>query len=504
MSYTPNLSSAFNDTSLRGKHVAPSGMCSLCSEHCVGTCEIGLSAMRGELAVYPTNTGDNQVASEKVMPVDYSHFNINGRVFGAVGADADSDEATIFNVKLERTIDGENSVTMTMPVILPAVIKLDWEDYFAGAAMAGVSCVIGEHSTARDPNVVFENGKIVKFNKLREMLDAFRRYDRGYGQIILQCNPEDAAQGLPEYAITQAGATAIEFKFGQAAKGTQAVVRIKTLEEALAKQKDGVLVHPDPSDPRIQEAYTKGACPNFFSYSRLPMWTEETLTARVARLRELGMKNLYFKMAGYDPADMERVLRIAAACHADMVTFDGAGGGSGYSPCKMMNEWGYPAVLIEAALIPICKRMEAEGLTPPAIAVAGGFATEDQVYKALALGAPYVKAVGMCRAPMAAAMNGRKIGQLLVEGKAPAHVKSYGMTKEEVFADLPELRWLYGERADTFPTGAIGVYSYLKRIAFGLQHFAALNRKFDIQYADASDLIPLTSSAKDILRGNWF
>ena len=34
--------------------------------------------------------------------------------------------------------------------------------------------------------------------------------------------------------------------------------------------------------------------------------------------------------------------------------------------------------------------------------------------------------------------------------------------------------------------------------------FEKLNRKFDIKYADTSDLIPLTPSAKDILRGNWF
>jgi len=90
------------------------------------------------------------------------------------------------------------------------------------------------------------------------------------------------------------------------------------------------------------------------------------------------------------------------------------------------------------------------------------------------------------------------------EGSPPAHVKTFGTTKEEVFADLPELRWLYGEKADSFSTGAIGVYSYLKRIAFGLRHFAALNRKFDIGLADPSDLIPLTPSARDILRGTWF
>lgn len=504
MSYSPDLSSSFNDTRMRGSRQTASGMCSFCTADCVGPCEIGLSAMLGEAAVYPTNTGMNQVASEKDMPIDYSHFNINGRVFGTVGAEADGEKAAIFNVKLGRTIGRLNPVKLAMPVILPALIKLNWEDYFAGAAMAGVSCVIGEGSPSKDPELVMEKGKIVRFDKLTEILDAFRRYDRGYGQIVLQCNTEDDAKGLPEYAITKAGATAIEFKFGQSAKGTQPASRVKTLEEALAKQREGTVIYPDPSDPEIQAAYAKKACPNFFSYSRLPMWTEEYLSARIEQLRALGLKNVYFKMAGYDRADMERVLRIASACKVDLVTFDGAGGGSGYSPCKMMNEWGYPAVLIEAALAPICKALEAQGLEVPDIAITGGFITEDQVYKALALGAPYVKAVGLCRSAMAAAMTGKKIGQLLASGVVPEHVKPYGSTKEEVFADLPELRWLYGEKADEMSTGAIGVYSYLKRVAFGLQHFAALNRKFDVKHIDASDLIPLTLPAKEILRGDWF
>lgn len=504
MSYSPNLASAFNDTSMRSKYLSPSGMCSFCTEDCLGTCEIGLSAMRGEMAVYPTNTGNNQVASEKDMPIDYSHFNINGRVFGAAGAAADEEEATIFNVKLEQTIGSENPVKLAMPVVLPALIKLNWEDYFAGAAMAGVNCVIGESSPGKDPNLEYSDGKISRFDKLTEFLDAFRRYDRGYGQIILQCNTEDDAQGLPEYALTKAKATALEFKFGQSAKGTQPAVRVNTLEEALAKKKSGAIIYPDPEDPKIQEAWERKACPNFFYYSRLPMWDEAYLVKRMADLREMGMKNLYFKMAGYDPADMERVLRIASLTGADLVTFDGAGGGSGYSPCKMMNEWGYPAILIEAALVPICKRMEAEGRKVPAIAVTGGFSTEDQVYKALAMGAPYVKAVGLCRSAMAAAMAGKKIGRLIEEGNIPNHVKPYGATKEEVFADLPELRWLYGEEADRFSTGAVGVYSYLKRIAFGLQHFAALNRKFDLKSIDSTDLIPLTPSARDLLKGTWF
>lgn len=504
MSYSPKLASAFNDTQMRSEKIAPSGMCSFCAEECAGTCEIGVSAMRGEMAVYPTNTGANQVASEKVMPLDWSHFNINGRVFGAVGAPADSDQATIFNVNTALTIGRRNPVKLAMPVILPALIKLNWQDYFAGAAMAGVNCVIGEGAVSKDPNAVIENGKIVKFDKLNEMLDAFRKFYRGYGQIIPQVNVEDDALGLPEYALTQCGAEAIEFKFGQSAKGTQPANYIATLEEALEKQRIGKVVYPDPSDPAVQEAHKKGASPNFFSYDRLPMWDETNLPQRIEELRALGLKNVYFKMAGYDVADMEHVLRLAALCDVDLVTFDGAGGGSGYSPCKMMNEWGYPAVLIEAAIVPICQRLEAEGIRVPDIAITGGFATEDQVYKALALGAPYVKIVGLCRASMAAAMNGKRIGELLASGKVPPHIARYGTTKEEVFADLPALRGLYGDVANDFSTGAIGTYSYLARVRFGLQHFAALNRKFDLAFADQSDLIPLTLEAREILAGRWF
>lgn len=68
------------------------------------------------------------------------------------------------------------------------------------------------------------------------MLDAFRKYYRGYGQIVLQCNVEDDMYGVPEYAISVEGAEAIEFKFGQSAKGTQPVTKLKNIEEALIKQ----------------------------------------------------------------------------------------------------------------------------------------------------------------------------------------------------------------------------------------------------------------------------
>ncbi|WP_035238429.1 hypothetical protein [Desulfobacter vibrioformis] len=90
-------------------------------------------------------------------------LNINGRVFGAQGVNETHDQATIFNVNLERTYGFIHPVKMTMPIILPALIKLNRQDYFAGAAMAGVACVIGEHATNNEPNLKIDNGKITDF-----------------------------------------------------------------------------------------------------------------------------------------------------------------------------------------------------------------------------------------------------------------------------------------------------------------------------------------------------
>ena len=352
MSYSPTLGSVFNRTKMRDpSHVCSfSGMCAMCTADCIGSCEIGLSAVRGMETVYPTTTGENQIASEKVYPVDYSHFNINGRSFGAMGAPLDADRATIYHVGLEREIGTLNPVKLALPIILPALIKLNWPDYFGGAAMAGVNAVIGEGAVSKDPTLAYENGKVVHAPKLREMLDAFNKYDRGYGQIILQANYDDDAQGVPEYAIRECGAKAIEFKFGQSAKGTQPANLVPTLEEALKKCEQGFLVLPDPRDPGVQEAYGRKACPAFHVYGRLPIWSDDYLIGRIAQLRDMGMANVYFKMAGFDPEDLEHVLRLASKAQVDMVTFDGAGGGSGYSPCKMMNEWCLPTVGMESIL----------------------------------------------------------------------------------------------------------------------------------------------------------
>ena len=214
--------------------------------------------------------------------------------------------------------------------------------------------------------------------------------------------------------------------------------RLPDLETARKKQQMGFLVHPDPSDPAVQKAYAERTCPNFYMYGRLPMWDEDFFRDRLVALRKLGLQNVYFKMAGYDVADMERVLRIAAENKVDMVTFDGASGGSGYSPCAMMNEWCQPTVVMEANLVKILEKLKGEYDVLPAVNVTGGFAGEGDVFKALALGDGNITAIGLCRAAMAAAMNADAVGKLIASGNVPAHLQKYGKTVQEIFADLPQ------------------------------------------------------------------
>lgn len=497
MTYSPSLGSSVTNTRMRTPdNLSPfSGMCSVCTTNCTGMCEIGLSALRGKEATYPFQTDRNQFASEKDYPVDYSHLNINGRVFGAWGCKEDPYEATYPKANMETTVGIDNPVKLKMPIILPAMAKLNWRDYYAGAAMAGVLVVIGEDVIMKDPDLVLENGRVKSAPLIGEMLDSFRKYGRGYGDIVLQGNYDDEYNGVLDYAIRELGATSVELKFAQAAKGIQGLGMVNSLEEALKLKKRGYIVHPDPEDEEVSEKYKVGIGPRFEKVGKLPIWNEDHLVGRVRELKEMGAKRVFFKTGPFDPLDLAKILVIASKAGVDLVTFDGAGGGSGNSPVKMMNEWGIPTIVLESILYSLLKEMESKGYRLPQVAITGGIAMEDQVFKALALGAPYINMVGIGRAAMTAAMVGKTVGDLLDQGKVPKEFQRFGETKEDLFEGLRELR-LYYEDADTFSTGAIGLYSYLSRIKAGTQQLMALNRKFDLESIAREDVVPLTFEAK--------
>jgi len=95
---------------------------------------------------------------------------------------------------------------------------------------------------------------------------------------------------------------------------------------------------------------------------------------------------------------------------------DGAGGGAGMNPWRMMNEWGVPGIELWSLTHQYCERLAKKGEYIPDTVLAVGVTLEDQMFKGLALASPYVKAIGMARSPLAAVMVAKTIGNTINDG----------------------------------------------------------------------------------------
>jgi glutamate synthase domain-containing protein 2 len=229
------------------------------------------------------------------------------------------------------------------------------------------------------------------------------------------------------------------------------------------------------------------------------MVEEEGFAHRVEELRAAGARYVFLKTGAYRPADLARAVAWSSKYGIDLLTVDGAGGGTGMSPWHMMNEWGVPPVELHSLLYQYADRLAREGRPLPALALAGGFVFEDQIFKGLAIGAPYVKLVGMARAPIAAAMVGKTIGRTIDEGQIPVYVERFGRTRDEIFVTAAELRHLVGDDAfEKLPTGAIGLYTYYERLAQGLRQLMCGARKFTLAHVSRDDLACLTREAAEV------
>jgi glutamate synthase domain-containing protein 2 len=482
-----------------------SGMCVTCVDGCIGMCEIGKSAYRGHEVIYPQPFGVITTASEKNYPIDYSHFNIMGTAVGAHGIEADSDKAIFPNVNLEVHFGHDGGLKFRYPWIIPGIgstdiAKNNWEGLAIGSALAGTGLTIGENVVGMDPEAVIKNGRVVDAVDLKRRVKLFQDYRRdSYGAIIVQANIEDTRLGTQEYAIEKLGVEIVEVKWGQGAKDIGGEVKINNLKKAQMLYERGYVVLPNPTDPAVIKAFERRSFKEFERHSRVGMVSEEGFARRVEELRKAGAKYIFLKTGAYRPADLARAILFASKYDIDLLTVDGAGGGTGMSPWRMMNEWGVPPVELHSMLHKYAKRLADTGMRIPALAFAGGFTFEDQIFKGLALGAPFVKLIGMARGPIAAAMVGKTIGRTIDEGQIPVYIERFGNTKDEIFVTSGELRKEVGDTEfDRLPAGAIGLYTYYERLAQGLRQLMNGSRKFSLDHIARTDIAALTHEAAEV------
>jgi glutamate synthase domain-containing protein 2 len=139
-----------------------------------------------------------------------------------------------------------------------------------------------------------------------------------------------------------------------------------------------------------------------------------------------------------------------------------------------------------------------KGKKVPDLAMAGGFSTEDGVYKALAMGAPFFKAVCMGRALMIPGFVGKNIGKWIAEKDLPKSVAEFGSRPEEIFVAYEDLSRKLGDEIKKLPMGAIGIYTYTQKFRTGLQQLMAGSRRFRLSAIGRQDVMALTEEAARI------
>ena len=169
------------------------------------------------------------------------------------------------------------------------------------------------------------------------------------------------------------------------------------------------------------------------------------------------------------------------------------------SPWNMMQSWGVPSLNLHSKAYEYASILAAKGADVVDMSFAGGFALEDHIFKALALGAPFTKLVCMGRAIMIPGYLGSNIeGVLHPErreklfgnwDKLPKTVSNIGTSAESIFASYFDVEKKLGKsEMKNLPYGAIAFCTMADKLACGLQQLLAGARKFSLAEITRSDL----------------
>lgn len=507
---------------------AESGLCTLCLASCTGKCETWMSSLVGRKMLYPRNFGESTAGAWHYTSegIGYHGLRIQGYAYGAHGLSkgmtTNADDCLFTNVNIETEFGNEIKTKSRVPIMTGAlgstfIAAKYWNSFSIGAALCGMPIVVGENVVGVDKQSEIKNGKITKAPELERRIETYFRYFDGFGAIIVQMNVEDTRNGVAEYLIEKYGdKIIIELKWGQGAKDIGGEIQVNSIEYAKFLKDRGYLVDPNPYDESVQRAFESRAIDAFARHSRLggtdlksPEEVRKSFMESIAYLRKLGYKRITLKTGAYGNEALAMAIRYAADAKLDLLTIDGAGGGTGMSPWNMMQHWGMPSIALHAKAYEYCMILKAKGIRVPDIAFAGAMAREDHIFKALSLGAPFTKMVCMGRAPMIPGFLGSNIeGVFKPEKKSelnghwdtlPASVTALGKYPEEIFAGWEAVKNKVGaDEMKNVPFGAIAMFGYIDKLACGLQQFMAGARRFSLSEMSRNDLIGANKETSEV------
>ncbi|MDM8535779.1 glutamate synthase-related protein [Desulfobacterales bacterium HSG17] len=492
-----------------------SSLCTLCRADCQGKCETWLSSLVGRKLLYPRSFGLVTAGADNTthVGVSYNSLRIQGYAYGSQGlADNltnDPDDCIFPNVSLESEFGNTMKTKVRMPLMTGAlgstfIAQKYWDSFAIGGALVGIPVVIGENVVGVDKQSEIgtgdtRKGKIKSAPELERRIDGYLRYYDGYGAIIVQLNVEDTRNGVAEFVADKYGDKCIiELKWGQGAKNIGGEIQVTSLDYAIFLKERGYVVDPDPTSPEVQQAYENGSIKSFARHSRLGGTNLNTVDqvqkdfmSSVEYLRSIGFSRITLKTGSYGMEELAMAIKFATDAKLDLLTMDGSGGGTGMSPWNMMQSWGVPSINLHSKAYEYASILAAKGHKVVDMSFAGGFALEDHIFKALALGAPFTKLVCMGRAIMIPGFVGSNIeGALNPDRKAavngnwnelPKTVQRVGNSAKEIFASYFDVEKKLGkDEMKNIPYGAIAFYTMADKLACGLQQLMAGARIFSM------------------------
>ena len=307
-------------------------------------------------------------------------------------------------MNLETEFGNELKTKIRMPIMTGAlgstfIAEKYWDSFAIGGSLVGIPVVIGENVVGVDKKSKIgkgktRKGKITSAPELERRIDTYLRYHEGYGAIIVQMNVEDTRNGVAEFVAQKYGNKCIiELKWGQGAKCIGGEIQVTSLDYALFLKDRGYVVDPDPQSRRCRRHSNRAPSGPLHgtAVSAIPILaalkrSEKDFMESIDYLRSLGFKRITLKTGSYGMEELAMAIKFASDAKCDLFTIDGSGGGTGMSPWNMMQSWGVPSIFLHSKAYEYASILAARGEKVVDMSFAGGFALEDSIFKALALG----------------------------------------------------------------------------------------------------------------------
>jgi len=332
--------------------------------------------------------------------------------------------------------------------------KESWPGLAAGAAIAGVPLWMGENVCGFDLNTKFEKGRVVSAPELEWRAKWYCNWQlQGYGDFVVQANPQELLLGMPEYALRHLGVHSFDFRWGNENK--KLGYAVKELAAARELRTRGYGMAPDPNDPKVMERIAKGQEGEFQVHANSSAVPYDALMRKIGELRKLGARRMSITIPSERPTDLARGIKFASEAKLDLLTI-------------AVND--SQAVVLSELICSSLQRLQKRGDFVPDIAVEAAFESADELVRAFAIATPFVKLVSLTGAPLERALK---------SDQYPGERSTYP----------GELRGMLGEGVKKLPAGALGVYGYLTDLADQLHSRLTKARKNSISQLERSDLL---------------